>query len=145
MDESIIAIAGIVGTLLGTIAGVASAVWIQHRQLQHEERTRFHDQRLATYADFNDACNRMISSLALARPVSAEDAARFVRAFETVRLISSKAVWDAAASVHAAVGAAWRGEVAPVGGTFPEFDARVATLCTAMRAETGVDRNQAER
>jgi hypothetical protein len=141
MDESIIAIAGIAGTLLGTIAGVVSAVWIQQRQLQHEDRTRFHAQRLATYADFNDACNRMISSLVLAGPVPAEDAARFIRAFETVRLISSKAVWDAAASVHAAVGAAWRGEVTPVDGTFPEFNTRVAKLCVVMRAETGVDKD----
>lgn len=142
MDEGIIGVvAGIVGTLLGTVLGAVSAVWIQRRQLEHEDRTRFHDRRLAAYADFNDACNRMMASLTRAGEVESEDAARFLGGFEAVRLISSRPVGDAAAPVHAVVGAAWWRKVKPDDDTLAEFNTKMATLCIAMRAEIGVDKN----
>lgn len=84
MDESIIAIAGIAGTLLATIVGAVSAVWIQRRQLEHEDRTRLHDRRLAAYADFNDACNRMMSSLTEVPEVETEE-----RSSQTIKLSPS--------------------------------------------------------
>jgi hypothetical protein len=141
MDDGIIAIAGIAGTLLGTVVGAASAAWIQRRQLEHEDRTRFHEQRLAAYADFNDACNRVASALVSKQSVATEDMARFVRGFETVRLVASKPVRDAAGSVHTSLGKSLRGETALTNESYAEFNNRVAALCIAMRAETGIDKS----
>jgi len=45
-----VALAGIAGTLLGTALGAFVTWKIQKYQLQHEDRTRFHDRRLTVYA-----------------------------------------------------------------------------------------------
>jgi len=58
----VVAIAGIAGTLLGTALGAWVTWKIQARQLEHEDKTRFHDRRLATYAEFGGACNAVMAT-----------------------------------------------------------------------------------
>ncbi|HYL20983.1 MAG TPA: hypothetical protein VEU74_04415, partial [Gemmatimonadales bacterium] len=96
-------VAGVVGTLLGATVGLLGSWWIQKRQLEHEDETRFHDRRLAVYAEFNDACGKLVS----AKQVNADIAtvnqhlSRVLIAWENLRLIASGPVVAAARPIHA--------------------------------------------
>jgi hypothetical protein len=136
----VVAIAGIVGTLIGTLIGALVALWVQKRQLDNENKTRFHEERLKVYAEFNAASNSMMASLAVHMQATAETAI-MIRSFETLRLIASDHVSQAATRVHAIVGNALRGQIVLEAGQWPTFNAEMATLCTAMRAEVGVTLN----
>jgi len=61
--DTAIAVAGIVGTLLGTVVGGVSAWLIQRQQLAHAERVRFHDKRLAEYANFARQSQALVNAV----------------------------------------------------------------------------------
>src|SRR5437660_10505897 len=95
------AIAGIVGTLLGTIVGAVITWQVQRRQFEHEDETRFHDRRLTVYAEFNDACDK-VSSTVLSGGAPGPHMATAVRAYEMLRLVASRPVKVAADPAHPA-------------------------------------------
>ena len=101
----VVAVAGITGTLLGTALGAWVTWKIQELQLKHEDKTRFHDRRLAIYAEFTDACGKLLSAKEVGAgvPETTEFLGRVVLAWETLRLIASRPVREAARPVHAAM------------------------------------------
>jgi len=134
----VVAVAGIVGTLLGTIIGAIITWQIQRWQFEHEDETRFHDRRLTVYAEFNDACDK-VSSTVLSGGVPAPHMATAVRAYEMLRLVASRPVRDAAGPVQTAAFALIK---APVGNRNPQmaaYNTAMATLVNVMRAELGVE------
>jgi hypothetical protein len=134
--ELALGLAGIAGTLLGTGVG-AFVTWKgQARQIEHEDRTRFHQQRLAVYAAFNDACNTMVAAIAVNLPYLDAQAA-VIRTFETLRLVASSPVVDAAGRVHAAVTALSQGSSTDHPAVIGNFNSELAALCRAMRTEIG--------
>lgn len=139
MRIDLVAIAGIIGTLFGTIVGALVTLWVQKKQHEQEDRTRFHERRLAIYADFNHACNSVMAALGVGIRVDAIDMAKFLQSFETVRLVASQSVSDAATQVHTTVGEALRGRLQPNGQMFPTFNNEIATLCARMRTEVGIE------
>ena len=136
----VVAVVGILGTLAGAGIGAGVALWVQGRQLSHENLTRFHDRRLSVYAEFNGACNKLISALASSAPPA--DATIFLQSSETLRLIASEPVMEAATRVHNTVTAARAAHTQP---NVEMFNAQMAALCTAMRAEVGVASNSMRR
>ena len=134
----LVAIAGIAGTLLGTALGAWTTWLVQRRQLQHEDLTRFHDRRLHVYAEFNDACNKVIAAVGSTRPLPIPDIARVISSYEMLRLVASKPVATAAAPVHAAIGAVAAMQVTNPAALTAQFNADLAVLCNAMRTEIGV-------
>jgi hypothetical protein len=133
----LIAIAGILGTLLGTALGVFVTWRIQKRQLEHEDETRFHDRRLSIYADFNYACNALIASLGT-NSSTTEDMGTFLRTWETLRLIASPRVVVAATPVHTDVMNGMLGQVSDLQSFREKFNQDMVGLLNAIREEIGV-------
>src|SRR3989442_11466853 len=135
----VVAIAGIIGTLVGTVVGAligARVTWkVQQRGFAHEDRTRFHDRRLATYAEFTDACGKVAAERLVGTPYL-QDQARVIVSFETLRLVSTAPVVQAATQVHGTVSQLIQSPNPQA--LMPQFNINMAALGTAMRAELGV-------
>ena len=136
----LLGIAGIVGTLLGALGGALVAWWNQLRHLEHEDRTRFHEERLAVYAKFNAACNGMVSAIQTHAQFASQQRA-VIRSFETVRLIVSPPVAGVASRVNAICAAFSTAPPASHAALAAQFNSEVAALCTEMRKELGIDHN----
>ncbi len=133
----VVAIAGIAGTLLGTALGAWVTWKIQQRQLEHEDRTRFHDRRLAVYAEFADASNAVMAAL-LTGNNWVNDLQRVVGSFASLRLVASTQVFHVATPVHTAVTDAVHGRIANLQAFMPQFNNSAAQMSVAMRAELGI-------
>ena len=137
-------IAGIVGTLLGAALGAWGAWKVQQRQLEHEDETRFHDRRLAVYAEFNDACGKTMASRLALGIHSAENMARVLNSFETLRLVASRPVVNAAMPVHAVLVELVNPQLtnpqaqALAQSLAVRFNTDMHALANAMRAELGI-------
>jgi len=131
----IVAIAGIVGTLLGTILGAVITWKVQQRQFAHEDSTRFHDRRLAVYAEFTDACPKVVAERLAGTPFL-QDQARLIVSFETLRLVATAPVAQAATQVHGIVHQVIQSPNPQA--LVPQFNINMALLGTGMRAELGV-------
>jgi len=134
----VVAIAGIAGTLLGAALGAWVTWKIQARQLEHEDKTRFHDRRLDTYAEFGRACNAVMATMLI--PGAAYPSADLISmntSFHTIRLMASKPVFDAAAVVHGAVSDALHGKIANLSDFMPQFHKDAAAMAVSMRTELG--------
>ena len=135
-----VAIAGIAGTLIGTIVGSWTTWRIQRGQQEHDDRTRFHERRLTVYADFTDSANKVVSAVTSKQTLPLDEIRRVVGTWELLRLVASPAVIGAAMPVHGAIGDAVNGRVKDVQAYADKFNTDVATLLNAMRAEIGVKR-----
>jgi len=133
-----VAVAGILGTLLGTAIGALVTWKIQERQLLHEDKTRFHDRRLTVYAAFNTACNNIIASFAVDQSFSEIHLPAMFQNFEILRLIASEPVCDVANRVHALVGQAMRSNISQSSDLVSSFNKEMSNLCLAIRKEVGV-------
>ncbi len=137
--QDVVAIVGIVAGVVGTLAGAALGAWvtwkIQQRQLEHEDRTRFHDRRLATYADFNDACAGVFAARSIGR--EPKDVGRVTVAYATLNLIASRSVYDLAARVHEVVAKLATMEV-EAETVKKDYFGRMNALRDAMREELGM-------
>ena len=133
----VVAVAGIAGTLLGALLGALVTWKVQARQLEHEDRTRFHDRRLAVYGEFNAACNMMAAAIQ-ARGSFLEPQAVVIRTFESLRLVASQPVAEAATQVHATMLALATAPVTSHTALVTTFNSQMAALCRAMREEIGV-------
>jgi hypothetical protein len=51
-ETTVVGISAIIGTLLGTLIGAGVTLWVQMTQRKHEDRTRFHEERLKIYAEY---------------------------------------------------------------------------------------------
>ncbi len=135
----VVAIAGIVGTLVGTVVGAvvgAVVTWkVQQREFAHEDRIRFHDRRLTVYAEFTDACGKVAAALLAGAPFL-QDQARVIVSFETLRLVATAPVSQAATQVHAIVFQLAQGQNPQA--LMPQFNITMAQLGIAMRRELGV-------
>ena len=131
------AVAGILGTLAG--AGLGS--WItyrtQYRAFKHQDKTRFHEHRLSAYAQYNGAANGVIAEFILSGRVGLEHRWKAVSNFETLRLIASAPVIEAATVVHRIIVEAGS-STPPDRAQLPvRFDKAVKVLIARMRAELG--------
>ncbi|MEM6483638.1 MAG: hypothetical protein AAF662_01450 [Pseudomonadota bacterium] len=91
------------GTLAGLVVGSYATYKIQERRLRHTDATQFQEKRIEIYAQFLDSANTAIAQLVKNIDASAHQR-RFLLCFETVRLIASEPVRDAANAVHFAFG-----------------------------------------
>ena len=135
----VVAIAGIVGTLLGTLGGALIGAFVtsrvQQRQLAHEDETRFHARRLAVYAEFRDACGKVAAAIATGQPYLSDNA-RAIVSFETLRLVATAPVVEAATLVS---GIVLQLTQAPnPQALMPQYNINMALLGNAMRQELGV-------
>ena len=133
----VVAIAGILGTLVGAALGAFVTWKIQQLQLKHENETRFHEHRLATYAEFTAAANLIMAGLPFGADV-AEHRKTAIRSWETLRIIASAPVINAAALVHADLALESRGGIQDVTAFTKSYNLHVAHLMNAIRAELGV-------
>lgn len=139
--QGIVAIAGIVGTLVGALIGAGVTLWVQKNQREHEDRTRFHAERLKNYAEFTDACQKVMAAVTLGHGLG-DTFGTLTRSFETVRLIASAPVRDAANLVHTIVGRSTSSVVGVPVRPQPmpaDFNPAMRALLEAMRAEMSVD------
>src|SRR6267154_12304 len=128
----IVAIAGIVGTLLGAILGAAITWKVQQRQFAHEDRTRFHDRRLAVYAEFNEACDRVTAD-------AHAGAADVHHLYQALRLIASEQVWAPARAVQATIAKLASAPAAEFATLEQALTNQQRELSGAIRRELGVE------
>jgi hypothetical protein len=100
---------GILGTLVGVIGGGYITQKSQARELSHLDATRFQDVRLEFYARYTRAINVALAARTFGKRDS-KAYTEFVLCFETIRLIASPPVRDAANAVHVIFGNAHVGE-----------------------------------
>lgn len=134
-----VGITGIVGTLLGTVVGAFVTWKIQKRQLEHEDRTRFHERRIATYAEFNVATLDVASAVTTPgapRPTQAID--NVLKGTETLRLIASSPVVSALTAVHRVIQQMMATNPLPP-ALIAQYVNANAALIAAMRTEIGVE------
>lgn len=137
--DSIVAVAGILGTLGGAALGALVTWKIQRHQVEHEDRTRFHDRRVSSCAEFNAACNHIVGSLNGGQPVPLDHLQAFMRSWETLRLMSSIPVVLAGSVVFADVMMVIRKEVTNVDSFNTAYNAHMISLVDAVRREIGAD------
>ena len=133
-----VAIAGIIGTLLGTALGAYVTWRIQKSQIEHEDKVRFHDRRLAIYADFVEASNNAIAKHQAGMD-SIEDVRIVARLWESFRLIASEEVVNAAIPVHSAIVEVNSKTIANLAEFLNTFNVHIVKLLAVMRAEIGTD------
>jgi hypothetical protein len=136
--SDLVAIVGIVAGVVGTLLGVFGTLWAQRRAVEHEDRTRFHQQRLVVYAQFNDACNKYIAGVSTGVPIVQAGATlvpAVTQAFETLRLVASLPVYDAAHKVHLIITNLNNGTLPNNPATMVQFNLVVASLVKFMRKE----------
>ena len=112
---------------------------IQARQLAHEDKTRFHERRLAVYTEFTTTANRIIAAIKVGPTVDADAMLKFSESYELLRLVATTVVMEAALSVHSAVI-----QVEQAGRPIPdpvnqEFNEQLSAFITKAREEMGVD------
>lgn len=136
-STDVVAIAGIIGTLAGAALGAFIPWKIQKRQLEHEDKTRFHERRLDVYAKFMEAAQESVSAVATGRRLSAPGDA-FIRVYETIRLVATPAVAGAALRVYRAVDDIELAQGAPTAAMITEYSRHVTAFIEAVRSEIGV-------
>ena len=94
---------GILGTLAGVIVGAYGSWKIQERQLEHENRSRFHDLRLAAYAEFSGAVNLVVATAEVSDEHDLKATGRIIETMDKITLIASTEVNQKATVVHAHV------------------------------------------
>jgi len=132
-------VAGIIGTLLGAGLGAFVTWKIQKRQLEHEDRTRFHERRLEVYAEFNEAASEVLAAKQTGNNWVA-GLARMNKNFETLKLIASQSVIDAAIPVQGLVTDVVNDRIADIPGVMPKYYGDSNALTDAMREELGADK-----
>jgi hypothetical protein len=133
-----VAIAGIIGTLLGTGLGAYVTWKIQKAQLVHEDRTRFHDRRLIVYSDYTSSCNKIFSAHATKTHASEKDLDQFLQSTELLRLIASDQVFNKAIVLHSIITRINKEDVVHSEALAAEFNSGMADLAIAIRKEIGV-------
>ena len=135
----IVALAGIAGTLLGTGLGAWVTWKVQQRQLEHADKTRFHERRLDIYATYTGAVNRMWSRFRSKTRWGWEAADYEVvsRNFELLRLVGTPTVKGAMAPVNAHVSTIMENQDPPDQPTQDQFNVDMAKLVYAMCDELG--------
>jgi hypothetical protein len=133
-----VAIAGIIGTLAGTALGAYVTWKIQKLQVEHENKVRFHERRLAIYADYTDASNKAFANFQ-AGIDSGDQIFIAARLWETLRLIASQKVVNAAIPIHLALNSINFKTVTNPAEFSNAFNANIVKLIAVMRAEIGID------
>jgi phage-related tail fiber protein len=136
----LVAIAGIVGTLLGTALGSFVTWKIQARQLAHADRTRFHERRLAVYAEFTNAANQIVASIKVGSVVDVSAMRKQIESYDLLRLVATGTVKNAADAVYNAVLQVQRAGNPTPDTVFQQFNTQVYNFITKAREEIGVDK-----
>lgn len=114
-DTEIIALLGIVGTLIGSFGGIGLGYLIEKSRRRYQDLTRFHEERLPSYAKFLDAA----TSLSIAskhKSIDAEAAKwKMAVALVHIQLFSSPPVRAAADKLSGEALKAARGEEGDTG------------------------------
>ena len=138
ITQTLTALVGILGTLSGAALGAFVTWKIQKYQLEHADRTRFHDRRLTIYAAFNDACQQVVAAAIGGLP-SAEPTAKLVTAYKMFRLMASRLVAQKAGAVHGSVCDICNAASPPTPAALAKYHSEMVALVNAIRAEIGVD------
>jgi hypothetical protein len=138
----LVAVAGIVGTLLAGVIGAALGAWatlrVQRDQREHHDRTRFHEHRVEVYSHFLDACDQLVAAWRVGNNPG-EHMRRCNETLETIRLIGTRAVSEAAFAVQAKAYACVDAQPAQREAAWQAFNATMALAAVAMRTEIGTD------
>jgi hypothetical protein len=133
-----VAIAGIAGTLLAGVLGVAGAWFVQKRRLVYEDRTRFHERRLTANAAYLEACDEVTVAITTGA-IGPAHVRRMINAYYVVMLLASYTVWKSARRYNAAI---WKYMDAPETNRNSEREAyhtELARLLFAMRQDLEVE------
>jgi hypothetical protein len=130
-------VVGIGGAVLGAVVGIVGTLLTQRQQLKHQDRTRFHDRRLAAYADFLSALSDAMVARRQARSVQ-EHVDRCDRAVEIVNLVATGPVLAVAEQAYERISGLLDGS-ADLDTAFTACDEAMSATRDAMRREMGVD------
>jgi ABC-type lipoprotein release transport system permease subunit len=133
-----LALAGITGTLAGTALGAWISWRIHSANLVHEERTRFHAQRLEVYAKYLAAVNAQVARFSVGAGWDLEQGAEILRQFGVLQLVATVPVTIAATDVHAVVHKIVSSAVTDRTALIQGFNSAAASVLTEMRKELGV-------
>jgi hypothetical protein len=100
-----VGLAGILGTILGTLGGVivgAFGAWkIQQQQLKHADDTRFQQQRLKAYTDYISSITISLGALKIGE-WDKDNMDLFLETYDIVKMIGSHKTVEVAEEVHTA-------------------------------------------
>ena len=136
-SENIIAIAGIMGTLLGVVIGSIMSWRIHKKSVQHADKTRFHDRKLQIFTEFISTGNLLISSYAVTGKVNTEDQLLLSQRLSTITLMASQPVSEAAARTCSILIEAVNGEQVDRNEQQRQFNEAMATTILRMKTELG--------
>jgi hypothetical protein len=98
-----VGLAGILGTILGTLGGVivgAFGAWkIQQKQLQHADETRFQEQRMEAYTDFVASITKTLGLLKF-EVWDTEASMLALTTYDIIKMIGSPETVEWAEKVH---------------------------------------------
>ena len=135
--QNVIAIAGIVGTLLGVAIGSIMSWWIHRKSIQHADKTRFHERKLETFAQFLSTGNLLISSYAVTGKVNADGQMLLSQQLYTITLMASQPVFEAATKTCSILVEVAKGEHADKNEQQKRFSEAMETTISRMRTELG--------
>ncbi len=138
-SSDIVAIVGIVGTLVGVCLGSLISWLIHKRSAEHADKTRFHERKLELYAQFASMGSFLISSYTVTGKFNPEDQITFARQLKTLILVASQPVCQAATTTGEILLEAATGEVTNRKAVNARFHDALATTITKMRVELGVE------
>jgi hypothetical protein len=138
-SPDIVAIAGIAGTLLGVAIGSIMSWWINKKSIEHADKTRFHERKLETFAQFVSTGNLLISSFAVTGKVNAQDQLLLSQQMTAITLMASQPVGEAAAKACSILLEAVKGEDADRNEQQRRFNQAMETTVLRMRTELGSD------
>ena len=134
-----VAIAGIVGTLLGSVITGLLGLITRRQQRAHEDLTRFHETRLSAYTEFSGACNKAVAGARMGISLRTEDFEGLHRSFETIRLIASPRVFFVATKVHGTTISLMRTPTpTDADAKYMSWNLEMATFGNAVRDEMGI-------
>ncbi len=143
-----VGIAGIVGTLLGAALGSFVTWKIQSLQLAHEDKTRFHERKLAIYSDFTASASVIIAikrtdseRILLTRLAEAQESE--IKNFELLRYVASQNVFKAAISIHGLLTKLTDAQETISDSESHAFYQTIADFSFEARKELGVDMQSA--
>lgn len=151
--ELIIGVLGILGTISGVIFGYVGALRAVEIQLEHQDRTRFQEQRLDAYTTFLERSTALVAMSHHARPLTGTVAEVFTdtinsfnNSFKRIELSGGSEVRKLTRELHASVVAFADGQkTSGDKNAVASFTKKMNELTRAMRVELGMEAESGQK